>query len=340
MPGLSSFDETLQRQPEYRKRHLLLGNGFSIACKRDIFTYGALLDRANFAGLDPECREAFDVLGTTSFEVVMAAMKMSAALARLYLPDRPDISERLISHSEALKGVLVHAIADSHPEHPFEIPDEAYVASRVFLANFYSVYTLSYDLLLYWSLMRHELDPLLKSDDGFRQPDDGPAEYVTWEVENTDSQNIHYFHGALHLFDAGHELKKFTWTGTRIRLLEQIRDALDRGLFPLIVTEGDSDGKLRQINHHTYLSRAYRSFSKIGNALYVFGFSFSESDEHILRLLEKNKVTQLFVSIFGDPNSPENQRIMDRIQLIDDRRPRNRPLSVFFYPTADAHVWG
>ena len=44
--------------------------------------------------------------------------------------------------------------------------------------------------------------------------------------DNTDRQNIHYLHGALHLFDAGSELKKFTWVNTGRRLTEQIREAL------------------------------------------------------------------------------------------------------------------
>jgi hypothetical protein len=32
------------------KRHLLLGNGFSIACRPELFTYARLFDMADFTG--------------------------------------------------------------------------------------------------------------------------------------------------------------------------------------------------------------------------------------------------------------------------------------------------
>ena len=46
--------------------HALLGNGFSRACRDDIFSYGALFDRADFEGLarggidDGICRRQFE----------------------------------------------------------------------------------------------------------------------------------------------------------------------------------------------------------------------------------------------------------------------------------------
>ena len=39
------FDEAIQQSADCKKRHLLLGNGFSIACKPDIFTYKSLKSR-------------------------------------------------------------------------------------------------------------------------------------------------------------------------------------------------------------------------------------------------------------------------------------------------------
>ncbi len=92
---------------------------------------------------------------------------------------------------------------------------------------------LNYDLLLYWSIMQNEVrQPLTLGDDGFRTPDDGEAEYVTWDVERTDEQDVFYLHGALHLYDAGSELKKFTWMNTGIRLIEQVeRSACAKNCF-------------------------------------------------------------------------------------------------------------
>ena len=59
------------------KRHLLLGNGFSIALFWDRFSYVSLLENADFTHF-PEARKAFDLLGTTDFEVVIHALRQMA----------------------------------------------------------------------------------------------------------------------------------------------------------------------------------------------------------------------------------------------------------------------
>jgi len=41
-----TFDQALKQAENYGKRHLLLGNGFSIACAPDIFHYGSLFEEA------------------------------------------------------------------------------------------------------------------------------------------------------------------------------------------------------------------------------------------------------------------------------------------------------
>ena len=156
----------------------------------------------------------------------------------------------------------------------------------MFLSHFQNIYTVNYDLLLYWALMQEELEPVIDFDDGFRQPDDGPADYVTWDVQKTDAQNTFYLHGGLHIFDAGPELQKFTWCNTGIALVDQIREALATNRFPVFVAEGNPESKLDRIQHSGFLNRAYRSFASIGGTLFVFGLSFGDTDEHILRLMD------------------------------------------------------
>jgi hypothetical protein len=191
----------------------------------------------------------------------MRALRLIAQVIPLYRDD-PDLVRTLTADADGLREVLVQAIAQNHPDGPFDITDEQYGACRRFLANFNITYTLNYDLLLYWAIMHTELEPAMRSDDGFRTPEDAAADYVTWEVENT-RQNIFYLHGALHVFDADYELKKYTWINTGIRLIEQIRTALRENLYPLIVAEGESQEKIARIMHSMYLSRGYRSFAKI-----------------------------------------------------------------------------
>src|SRR5258708_3459027 len=131
-----------------KKVHALLGNGFSRACRDDIFAYGALFDRADFGQLSSSAREAFQALDTRDFEVVIHALRQGTRLLHLYGVDA-DTRHRMERDADGLREVLVSAIASSHPDHPNEIEDWQYAACRAFLASFDRIYTLNYDLLLY-----------------------------------------------------------------------------------------------------------------------------------------------------------------------------------------------
>jgi hypothetical protein len=338
MPEVITFQQALEQAAH--QKHVLLGNGFSRACRDDIFSYDALFDQANFDGLSPAARSAFEILDTTDFEVVIRALKQAARLATIYLENDPSFAERLTEDAAGLRELLARTIAASHPGRPADIQDQKYAACRAFLRNFENIYTVNYDLLLYWALMQREMPPSIDFDDGFRAPDDGPAEYVTWDVQKTGEQNVFYLHGGLHIFDAGSELQKFTWCNTGIALVDQIRESLETDRYPLFVAEGTHDSKLDRIQHSGFLNRAYRSFAGIGGSLFIFGLSFGQADEHILRLLDFGKVKQAFISLHGDPSSVGNTRIVQRAELMTTRRSARRPLTVKFFDSNSAVVWG
>ena len=149
-----------------------------------------------------------------------------------------------------------------------------------------------------------------------------------------------YLHGARHVFDTGIEIQKYTWVNTGIRLIEQVRDALNRDYFPLFVAEGTSAEKIERIRHSDYLAKAYRSFQSIGGALFILGHSLSLNDEHFLKLIEKGKVQHLFVGIFGDQNSSENRSIVRRAEGMAQARKKASALAVPFFDSATAEVWG
>lgn len=337
--ALIDFHTALERVPDGKTPHLLLGNGFSRAFRDDIFAYTALFDRADFGNLSPLARRAFDVLQTTDFEVVMRALRDAATLVEIYAEDRPDIADALRRDANGLREVLVRAIADNHPSYPGELESSHYAACRQFLSHFDNIYTLNYDLLLYWAVMQREISPVVVSDDGFRTPEEGTQEYVTWEP-GRHRQNIHYLHGALHVFDAGTEVQKYTWTNTGIRLIDQIRDALSRNLYPIFVAEGESSQKYKRIRHSDFLHKAYRSFQEIGNSLFVYGHAMAPNDDHIARLIGRGKVKHLFVGIYGDESSEGNLRIRRKVEGLQGQRDRRNQLSVVFFDAQSAHVWG
>ncbi len=322
-------------------RHLLLGNGFSIAYEPTIFTYNSLFSKANFAS-HPEVPAVFDALNTQDFEEVAYSLEQAAKVTPCY--DGTFDTTKLVNHADAVKKVLINTIASNHPENPDSLFSFNYTACSNFLNHFIGskgkIYTLNYDILLYWVLMHGQNENIFTFDDGFRSPqDDWDADYVTWDGGILASLCIYYLHGALHLFDSRHELQKFTWKRTDIPLLEQARTAINKGAFPLFVAEGTSEQKMAKIQHSAYLHRAYRSLSSISGCVFIHGLSLSENDKHILRVLERGKMHHLYIGIFGDPNSETNQATINRALQMENAR-RYQDLNVHFYDTASADVWG
>lgn len=339
-----TFQQAIKASASYSKRHLLLGNGFSIACRPDIFRYEKLFEQADFSNLSASAQRAFEALNTTDFERVIKALRDSARLTTLYgLPEH--ISQLMRTDADALKELLVQTIASSHPPLPGDISDGEYAACQQFLANFNNTYTLNYDLLLYWTHMHHESRVEIQSDDGFRTSqsdiDEGiESDYVVWESSQSHEQNMWFLHGALHVFDSGTEIQKYTWNRTGVRLIEQIRDALSRNLFPIFVAEGSSDEKLERVRHSDFLAKAYRSFQEIQHCLFIFGHSLAANDDHYLRLIEHGKLSHIFVSLYGDPTSDVNKKIIQRAKAMSLVRSPKRPLRVDFYDSESASVWG
>ncbi len=344
-PEILSFTRAIQISgDDEKKRHLLLGNGFSIAWRNDIFRYDSLFEQANFSELSVEVRSLFEVLDTKDFEIVMRHLREAAKVLRVYSPTSTTLIAKLERDAVALRDVLVRTIADNHPDSPADISDAEYNHCRTFLSKFCEsrIYSLNYDLLLYWVLMHfRETDQALKCDDGFRKPDTGEEEYVSWDIENTNKQNVFHLHGALYLFDAGSVLKKYTWLNTGIRLIEQVRDALNNNLFPLIVSEGTSKEKQDKIMHSSYLSRSQRSISNISGSLFIYGHSLADNDDHILKLISKKgcTVSKLFVSLYGSATSDSNIAIIRKAEQIKRARNQRNPLELYFYNAESAHVW-
>ncbi len=341
---IQSFEDALTQGQGHKR--VLLGNGFSIAWRPDIFSYGSLYDRANF-GEGVNCiQQVFDQLDTRDFEIVMRALKNAASIVGVYKPEQEDLVEQVSHDSERLRDILVETIANNHPDRPNAVEANQYQACRQFLSNFVDVYTLNYDLLLYWTVMQDDPDPTdpisVPMNDGFlSDPDDPDADWVTWD--SSQSAKLHYLHGALHLYDAGSTVQKYTWSRAGLALVDQVRVALESNKFPLFVAEDTAANKMKKIAHSQYLHKNFRSLQTIGGTLYSYGFGFGNSDQHVLRAIARNKVTRLHVGIFGDPESPSNLDVVASIERLKaDRQQFNRRynLDVQYFDSSSVNVWG
>jgi hypothetical protein len=338
------FESALAASHEiHDKRHLLLGNGFSIACRADRFTYGRLLDAADLSALSVDGPSLFSAEETTDFEEIINSLRVAARMVEFYDTSDSEIAARLEADAELVKDALANALAQSHPDNVGEIEIEEYQSARRFLTNFGHIFTVNYDLLLYWTLMQ-EMEPKIRADDGFRADHDEPdAEWVRWDSYHGGSrqQNVYYLHGGLHLFEEGPVLKKLTFSRTGIALVDQIREALAAESYPLVITEGSSLEKLASIRHNDYLAKGLRSLAACKGSLFIHGHSLAENDAHVFKAIGgEGKFSALFVGLHGNPESDTNLVIQQRANAIAAERIEKYPLAVKFYDSGSAAVWG
>lgn len=355
MTTILTFDNAIEHSARFKKRHLLLGNGFSIACRPKIFTYGSLFEQADFS-LAPRLPAVFNAVGTNDFEHVIKMLEDASRVVPVYSNKETEAAKQMAVDAKALKDILIQTVGNNHPNLPNEIEEEQFWACRRFPAHFLSdaneggkVYTLNYDLLLYWTLMHDDIgfeNPIsLAANDGFSRDEDTEPEYVNWMGESkAHAQRVHYLHGALHLFDTGAELQKYTWVNTGKPLLEQAREAMGAAKFPLFVAEGKSDQKIAKIKHSAYLYHSYKSFSaqmaQRNDVLFIFGHSLADNDRHILKKIARGKIPQIYVGLYGDPESFGNRQIQIAATLLAHSRDDRDPLDVAFFDAASAQVWG
>jgi hypothetical protein len=343
---LLTFNDVYNILPEGRS-HLLIGNGFSIAAD-PIFKYQNLYEAAVSAGLSEEAIKIFDYLGTNNFEGVLQLLDDTGKVAEIY-GAHTSVIERISKDTAVIKDALVSAVAISHLEHSGVIATYRKDRALEFLKIFHNVFTTNYDLLTYWVVMSSGQEPIFQ--DGFRSPEDDDEPYVIFKDRLGDSRGLYYLHGALHLYLNGGELRKHTWCRTGTKLTEQIRSGLSQGQHPLFVAEGSSDKKLAQIQRHGYLWYSLSKLSNINSPLVIYGHSLSEHDKHLIKALTDNlKLGNIFIGLFGEEKSPENLRIQrtasqmiaerDKLLLSASKSTKGKKLSVKFFDSASAKVWG
>jgi hypothetical protein len=66
----------------------------------------------------------------------------------------------------------------------------------------------------------------------------------------------------------------------------------------------------------------------------------AHNDDHIIRVIGRGKLKQVFVGIYGNEDSAANQEIKRKALSLGAGRPEKRPLEIDFFDASSAHVWG
>jgi hypothetical protein len=281
MANIISFDEASKKAG--KNWSLLIANGFSIK----YFRYANLLEKS---GLHPgsPLRALFDELSTVDFEIVIRALEDASLVERTYRKEAR--ATRLASEADKLRQALVHAVRITHPVHREEIADDIPPCVN-FLSQFDKIFTLNYDLLLYWVI----LDNTQQFRDGFGLAEERNG--FLWPFKTEAHCNIYNLHGSLHLFRTPDgEVEKRIDQGSGV--IDAIASTITNAKrLPLYVAEGTSPQKLARIYSVPYLRHCYEKLQQSENAFFVYGHSASENDAHIYDALFRSDIGHLYFCV-------------------------------------------
>jgi len=302
-----------------RQKHLLFGNGFSMAYDNNIFSYNALSKFIENTG-DQQIKELFKRLNTKNFELIMQQLDSFCEIAEVFSDDKT-LVQKIKSTSEELKKSLIDAVKELHPEHVFIIPEAKSQSCVKFLQEYLNkgglVFSTNYDLLLYWVLIRNNAQNAI---DGFGrdlETDLDSEHYIeSDELEFSElrwgkykkTQTVHYLHGTLPIFDTGINIVKVEYDSGHY-LLENVKERIDKKEYPIFVTAGNGKEKLTHIMHNKYLSFCYEQLCNIQGSLVTFGFNFGEYDSHIIDAINiatkggrktPDKLWSVYIGVYSD----------------------------------------
>lgn len=275
----------------------MIGNGASRAVW-DRFKYPSLYETAKSTELDhpllSEDQHIFEELDTTNFEQVLDALATSEMVCDALGLDATLIRERYAS----IQRALFEAVSMVHPYWRDE-DTHKYRAIRSALLNYDFVFSVNYDLVVYWSIMTEEGSGF---KDYFFAEEFDLADTEIWPGQVT---KVLYLHGGVHLAKArsGATIKRRA--NMDMNLLASLETMSYEELVPLFITEGRSRDKLNSIHRSDYLSFAYQQFAQHSGPLIIFGNSLDEvSDQHLVNAMYRWGDRRIGVSVY--PAAPQD----------------------------------
>lgn len=306
--------------PSSCTRNLLLGNGFSCAVDQR-FAYTSLLDESKTHGfLGSDVEDLFREFGTEDFEYVLSQLWTCVRVAtQLRLDQTP-----YLTRYGLVRESLARAIRSVHPRHQ-DLDQSALVRCAKNLRERYcGIFTLNYDLLLYWILAAGDFDNVVdffwNSDLRF-----DPASCS----ERKEQVPIFYLHGALFLSSDENGTTKLKGELGK-NLLDQIEERWKDGHVPVFVSEGTWEQKARAIRREPYLSFALSRFARMQGGLTIFGASLGESDRHIIDAMSANRELEaIAVSIRAESDEDREEGIENFENRLQGARKRGARLYYF-----------
>lgn len=280
-------------------KFLILGNGFcrsyDIELGKNYYHWDSLIESSNIE----KGTVLYKLLEQVNFDFELAQKYINSAISVNEIHNIPKSAYTdLVKNSLLLKTELIQAVSNSHPpslitkvkSHGSDADMKKRVNScRKFLNHFSKIFSLNYDLLLYW--IRCYENNYYRTD-GFKN------NYGKLTFNEDEDPDFLFPHGALFIH-------RNTFTADKLRssdkypILKRVNDNISKNKYPLFISEGTGDEKLKSINNNVYLKYSYEKIMDSQGDIFTLGCSFLEGkDDHIIDAIFSSKAKRVIVGDF------------------------------------------
>ncbi len=276
-------------------KSVILGNGFGIsydiATGNNSFNWDTLLDLCDIE----EGSQIHQLLSENHFDFELVHQKMNNAIDVINMySEKTELVEKLEEQIQFLRAQLIIAVSRSHPSSfttecgnvESKKRQKRVGKCRKFLLNFDTVFSLNYDLLLYWVRC---FEKNFLGNDSFDKID---GELVFCRDDDAD---FLFPHGSLFTYRDGVGATKCRSSRAH-PILARLEENINRGKFPMCVSEGTGEQKLEAIKSNYYLNFSYNQIKESQGTIFTFGCSFLDSkDDHIIKAMLKSPAERIIV---------------------------------------------
>lgn len=331
-PQILNFQTEIDRSDN---KNIIIGNGFGISFDQafgsQCFSWKNLLELCEIKVGSP----LYDLLHDCNLDFELAHQKLNNAIdVFVTYGEFEDKIGFYRQQVDLLREQLIFAVSASHPNSFANASSEMDVkieSGRRFLRQFKEIYSLNYDLLLYW--LRCYKQSYIGSDSFCNSTDHDDLIFSP-----DDNSNFFFPHGALFLNRNG-------ISATKVRssqfdpILAVVERNIDNGVFPVTVSEGTGKQKREVIRGNKYLSYCYDRLQKVEGDVFTFGCSFMNGkDEHIIQQLLRSPAENIIIGEYA-PDRARAIQLLNEFEQVQKKQGHRRTVPVFIADTSDTRIW-
>ena len=242
---------------------------------------------------------------------------------------------------------------DIHPDHR-ELKGQLFLVGK-YLSHFKTVFSLNYDLIMYWSMLEYNDQYKNVLKDGFITSDlliYNSKVFAKNRIEilkkpytgNNSATLVFYPHGNLILHRTkSREGKIQGHKASYTSILETIADFWEENnSLPLFVSEGTYQEKLEVISSSNYLSYViHEELPNGGDSLVIYGWGIGKQDTHILEQIARGTYQQIAVSVYKGNKEDEqiNREVEEIVQRIISTAKNIDEDNIKFFDAQSAGCW-